>query len=133
MLTGRSPATGLRPKRGDGGTLNDQTHRHMKSPILSTGLGLLIFTFKGHADPLDTWTLRQVGTEYSLRGITFAKDKLVAVGNSSTVLTSADAVAWVPHSGGSRYLWLNGIAYGGGQFIAAGAWQDGWILSFVTS
>jgi hypothetical protein len=85
------------------------------------------------ADALDQWTQRNSGTSYPLGAITFADEQFVAVGSSSAVLTSTDAMNWSPQSGGSGDVWLNSIAYGQGRFVAVGSGLDGHIVNFMTS
>lgn len=108
-----------------------------KCRSVRAGLALLILASTGHADPLDTWILRSPpGTLYSLRAVTFANEQFVAVGESRAVLTSSNAVNWVTQSGGNNALWLVGIAYGAGRFVASATGPFGGdvnILNFVTS
>src|ERR1051325_3364473 len=42
------------------------------------------------ADPLDTWTQRQSGTQAALWGVTYGGGQFVAVGDSGVILTSSN-------------------------------------------
>src|SRR5690242_12005527 len=71
-------------------------------------------------DALDNWHWRNplpIGER--LTGVASGNNKFVAVGWGGWVVTSSDGTNWATHSSGT-HAFLNGVAYGGGQFLAYG-------------
>ncbi|HOI93898.1 MAG TPA: hypothetical protein PK250_04250 [Syntrophobacter fumaroxidans] len=72
----------------------------------------------------DSWIIRSTGTYKTIkaiaRGTVKGQVRYVVVGESATVLTSANGSTWdiktIPGAG-----WLNGVIYGHGRFVAVGA------------
>src|SRR5437773_1318519 len=104
----------------------------MNALRLNTALALLILTQIGRADPLDTWTWRNpVPPAVSLSAVAYGIGQFVAVGDYGTIVSSADAVNWVPRQSGTGYR-LSAVAYGNGEFVAlglgfnyaTGEWED---------
>ena len=73
------------------------------------------------ADPLATWTWRNpVPSSSYLYGVAYGNGRFVAVGDTGTIMTSADdGVTWVWRESGTTNF-LRGVTYGGGQFAAFG-------------
>ncbi|MBT7307864.1 MAG: hypothetical protein HN842_06575 [Gammaproteobacteria bacterium] len=66
------------------------------------------------------WNAVETGFSGTLRGLIFANNSFVAVGDSGVALTSTDGLSWVEsNTGASSYL--NGVAYGNGLFVAVGS------------
>jgi hypothetical protein len=73
-----------------------------------------------------TWTLRNSGTDASLRGVTYGNGAFIAVGDNGTILTSPNGVTWTLRNSGTD-MSLHGVAHGNGTFIAVG--DNGTILT----
>lgn len=71
------------------------------------------------SDPLDSWARRSAPGLTNLLSVTYGNGLFVAVGDVSTVATSADGVSWTWGSIGS-YGRLKRVRYLNGQFIALG-------------
>lgn len=72
-----------------------------------------------------SWTVRTSGTTATLRSITFANGKFIAVGSGPTVLYSEDGVNWSNKSGYITTPWgsasANCVAWLGNRFVIGGA------------
>jgi hypothetical protein len=73
------------------------------------------------------WVQRFSGITNWLNGIAYGNGLFVAVGQNnltvssqSLILTSADAVDWIPRHSGTNLQVLSSIAYGNGRFVAVG-------------
>lgn len=66
-----------------------------------------------------TWTRRSLGGAI-LRDVAYGGGRFIATGDSGTILTSADALTWNGVSSGTT-MNLQGIAYGAGAYVIAGA------------
>lgn len=93
-------------------------HGEIAASVATLLLALATVTTKG-ADPLDTWTSADTGTQNGLLAATFANGQFLAVGAGGTIVSSTDGVTWTPRSSGTSSL-LTGIAYGGGRYVAVG-------------
>ena len=87
-------------------------------------MGALFLTWLSHAsDPLDTWTLHDLGfrgttNDHNFYGVSYGNDLFVAVGDQ-TILASRDANSWNRVFSG-RTSFLKSAVYGNGQFVAVG-------------
>ena len=68
---------------------------------------------------LDTWVMRNSGTNVSFGGLDFGNGTYVVVSSAGTILTSLDGVTWTPRSSGTTIL-LADVAYGNGVFVVVG-------------
>lgn len=66
-----------------------------------------------------TWTPKTSGTTQGLSGVIYGGGKFVVVGESGTILTSADGEAWTVRESGTEQS-LRGVTYGAGKFLAVG-------------
>jgi hypothetical protein len=73
------------------------------------------------------WVERQPGATNTLLAITYGHGLFVAVGGNYTatgfecaLVTSGDGLNWVQRQTGLTNTILNGVAYGGGRFVAVG-------------
>jgi hypothetical protein len=85
-----------------------------------TLLTVLPLTQIAWADALDTWTWRNpVPTGNALEAVAFVDGQFMAVGSTSTVLTSIDGITWLQHhTGGDADFYA--VTYGSGRFVAVG-------------
>src|SRR6266705_5264962 len=74
----------------------------------------------GSGDTSAPTTPRTSGTIYDLNEITWTGSEFIAVGNSSTILTSTDGVTWNPSPTPVSYGDLKGIASSGSRHVAVG-------------
>src|ERR1035438_6307717 len=98
----------------------------MNATTMAAVLAALTLTEIGRADPLDQWTWRNpvTGPDW-LDGVVYGSNQFVAVGESGTILTSPDGVAWKSRNSGITNGGLYGIASGNGLFVAVGfSWDD---------
>ncbi len=65
-----------------------------------------------------TWTQQQSGTANWLLAVAVSQQQFVAVGDQGTILYSADASTWTLLTVGNARF--NGVAYGGGIWLAVG-------------
>ncbi len=76
-----------------------------------------------HADPLQNWATITSHTNDWFYGMTYGtvsgNNMFVTVGDSGTLLTSPDGVAWTLGSSGDTHH-LFGVGYGNGTFVAVG-------------
>lgn len=85
-----------------------------------------IYTLKEGIDPIvdsNQWISRTSGNNFTLNSFASSKDKIVAVGDAGTILTSADAENWDNYSPGNVAI-FNSVTYGEGKFIAVGRGND---------
>lgn len=77
-----------------------------------------------------TWTLRATpaGTS-TLKSIAFSGSRYVAVGESGTVISSADAITWTNHSTENYEIWC-GVAWNGTKFFVVD--DNSWFYGFET-
>ena len=67
------------------------------------------------------WHLRNPLPQGSnLSGVAYGNGTFVAVGDTGTILTSPDGVAWDSRTSGTSNL-LVGVTYGNGTFVAVGS------------
>jgi len=64
-------------------------------------------------------TSRMSGTPHNLSGVAWSGTQFVAVGNSGTILTSPNGIAWTTRTSGTTNKLL-GVAWSGTQFVAVG-------------
>ena len=64
--------------------------------------------------------MRTSGTSNSLYEVIWAEDEFVAVGASSTILTSADGITWTTSTTPEYYSTLKGVAYSGNRLVVVG-------------
>ncbi|HMC27100.1 MAG TPA: hypothetical protein VKM56_04820 [Verrucomicrobiae bacterium] len=77
----------------------------------------LLAAFQIVADPLDHWTLGNVGAPVVLRAVTYGNGQFVAVGDAGAIFTSPDGAVWTPRQSGTSNTILT-ICYGKGLFVA---------------
>jgi photosystem II stability/assembly factor-like uncharacterized protein len=116
---------------GDGKTqpnLNSVTQRYTKGGIYPVSVsahdgkgGVSVKTYTlDVVDTLLNWTQRGRGvTSNELTDVVFSGAQFVAVGSSSTVLTSVDGIAWVRQAFAAG-INLTGVAYNGTRYVASG-------------
>lgn len=85
-----------------------------------------MITHEAFADPLDHWTIISSGTTNRFHSVAFGSGVFVSCGDSGTVLTSSNGLAWMPVVTGTTNS-LFGVAYGQGRFIAVG--QSGTVIT----
>jgi len=86
---------------------------------------VLAFGTPAHADPLDTWHVRNKGFA-STRGLTsiaFGKETFVAVGTDGKILTSFDSIRWVSRTTpvDGKDIFLSSVIFANNTFVAVGA------------
>lgn len=69
--------------------------------------------------PIDTWHLRNAGTDKRLTDVAYGNGYFVAVGEEGTILRSPNGADWSPVSSGTVAR-LDAIAFGNGVFVAVG-------------
>ncbi len=99
-----------------GGTYSLRVSAHDgKGGIASRTLALTI------PDPLLEWTQRGASvTSNALNGAIYAGGKFVAVGDASTILTSADAITWTAASAPTANNFYRALAHNGTRFVVVG-------------
>ncbi|MBC8156303.1 MAG: hypothetical protein H7Z72_25745 [Bacteroidetes bacterium] len=130
---------------GEGGTILTSPNGSTWTPrssgttndLLGVGYGDGQFTAVGTFGTLltstngTTWIARTSGTIEDLRDVAYGSGKYVVVGgftNNNVTLTSTNGVTWTGQSfTGSADQPLNGITFGGGQFVSVGT--NGLILT----
>jgi hypothetical protein len=87
---------------------------------LSILLALLDFAQAGQAGPLDTWAWRNpLPTGNNLSSVAYGNGLFAAVGDSGTIVTSADGLNWTLRQWGGDFN-LCGIIFGNGRFVVVG-------------
>jgi hypothetical protein len=72
-------------------------------------------------DPLISWTRRAAALTASYLGdVIFAAGKFVAVGDGSTVVSSADGRTWTAAAAAPTSFSLRGVAHNGSRYVAVG-------------
>ena len=66
------------------------------------------------------WTERTSGTGNNLSDVTYGQSLYVAVGQTSTILTSPDGVTWTSRSAPTSMSLIDDIAFANGVFVACG-------------
>jgi hypothetical protein len=89
------------------------------SVVLSLLFHLLPIGGSGQTIPIINWTVQKSGTNMNLYSITWSGNQFVAVGKSSTILTSNNGVDWSPQNAGIANN-LNGVTWAKLQFVAVG-------------
>jgi hypothetical protein len=64
-----------------------------------------------------TWTKRTSNTNAGLRAVAYGNNMFMAVGDSGTVLTSADGITWVKRNTGRLQCYYKGIVFFNSKFI----------------
>src|SRR5271165_2486633 len=81
---------------------------------------ILIVPVVGRANPSDMWTWRNpLPTGNSLHAVVYGNGQFVAGGDNGTILTSPDAVNWIPRQS-STAMDLTAIAFADGLFVVVG-------------
>lgn len=117
----------------------DGVHWEASSPNISAGIQCLTFAngwfygvsgdnFAASRDGR-AWTLRPCVQAPSIRAITYAQGRFVAVGYQGALETSTDGYSWVEGSLPSTAT-FSSVTYGGGRFVAVG---DGGVPTVLTS
>jgi len=75
--------------------------------------------FAVFGNPLDNWTIVSSSTTNHLRSVAFGGGLFVAAGDSGTVLTSSNGMAWTPRAVGITSP-LRAVTYGQGRFVSVG-------------
>ncbi|MBL9186325.1 MAG: hypothetical protein JNK23_02485 [Opitutaceae bacterium] len=88
------------------------------STLLKASLALFLLTQVLHSQTSFTVRNAKRGGDF-LWGIASSSDRLVAVGERGTILTSVNGTNWIRSDSGSRD-WLVGITYGLGRFVVVG-------------
>ena len=105
--------------------------------------GVIVTTING-----ETWVVRQSGKDYDFRAVEWNGNEFLAAGTKGTVQSSPDGIDWSEPYSVDQNLNLNGLAYGKGRWVLAGAYvagdsagkaviyyqeDDGWVSSFNDS
>jgi len=85
---------------------------------VAVGTGGSIFTTTNFGSST-TWIRRTSGTTAQLRKVIYGGGLHVAVGQSGTVVTSADAATWTARTSGTT-VQFNDVAFGSSAFVAVG-------------
>ena len=75
------------------------------------------------------WTEQTSGTGNNLSDVTYGQSLYVAVGQSSTILTSPDGVTWTSRSAPVSMSLIDDVAFANGVFVACGLATDPIIYS----
>ena len=72
------------------------------------------------------WALQTTPTTHTLRGVAYAANQYVAVGEGGTVLTSPDGTTWTLQTTPTTHT-LRDVAYGAKQYVTVG--EGGTVLT----
>lgn len=91
-------------------------------------ISLLLFVSIGMCYSQSKWTSENSGVTNNLYSITYGNSQFVAVGDSGTILTSADGQKWSKQNSGTTCL-FSSVVYGNSRFVAVG--DSGMIMNSV--
>jgi hypothetical protein len=77
------------------------------------------------------WTLQSTGITGGLSGVASSESQFIAVGFSGAITTSPDGATWTERSTGRMSGSIDGVTWGGDQFVAVGSNQDNYSNSNI--
>jgi hypothetical protein len=99
------------------------------SQFVIVGVNGLVFT----SPDATTWTARASGTTSALADVVWGGSQLVAVGEGETILTSTDGITWTSRYTTKPNTMLEGVAWSGTKFVAAGSDLSSTAAAILTS
>ena len=102
------------------GNVQKAVNHDFSSQDANTRGGFVCLPELGASPFRQVWTEQTSGTANNLSDVTYGQGLYVAVGQSSTILTSPDGVTWTSRSAPTSLSLIDDIAFANGVFVAAG-------------
>ena len=102
------------------GNVQQAVNHDFSSQDANTRGGFVCLPELGASPFQQVWTEQTSGTGNNLSDVTYGQGLYVAVGQSSTILTSPDGVTWTSRSAPTSMPLIDDIAFANGVFVACG-------------
>lgn len=103
------------------GNVQKAVNHDFSSQDANTRGGFVCLPELGASPFRQVWTEQTSGTGNNLSDVTYGQGLYVAVGQSSTILTSPDGMTWTSRSSPSGFSVIDDVAFANGVFVAGGA------------